>query len=203
MHKQTIKQLKPNCWPLLLGLFLVMQLLTGCVTYQRCAQKYAYKGDSLKVIAKLEVPRDSAAALIRLDSMQKLRPKDTLRVQSGRARLTIVKEQAPQKQDTLVILDTFGRRQSAHPVPPDDWFYISAECDSVVVYKAVECPPSTVFACPDPQAHEKDNKAKAAGFFARLWQGWQRFAGFAVLVQLAVFILMRLRFRILLGVRSP
>ena len=152
-----------------LVLLVAGQLLTGCVTYRRCAERYGSLADTVFVQVKHEVPADSAFASLPLDSLGK----DTLHVRKGRAMLKLA-----------VVQDSTAKASQ-----PLRRLWAQAKCDSIVIHDTVPCPPVTQFNCPNPQLHLAN--AEEPPWWQRAWHSWQRFSGFVLLGYIGFQLLRR------------
>lgn len=158
--KEQVSFLRSHFGKAIMLLLLAGQMLTGCVTYHRCAERYGSLQDTVFVQVKHEIPGDSVAAVLPLDSLAD----DTLSIRQGRAELKLVVV-----VDSAVKGGKHVRRLRAQ-----------AKCDSIVIHDSVPCPPVTQFTCPDPKLHKLNQRAEPS-WWQRAWRSWERFSGLVLL----------------------
>jgi hypothetical protein len=158
---------------LLLILFFVALLLimNSCVTYNRCVQKYGRTGDTVKLAVRVPV-HDTVRVVTKADSLQ-----DRFDVDSVLALVdTLRHTSASGKLQIAFWKDKYTRQLHYKARVLSDTIYVIRR-DTVRV--TVACPPGSVLT------------NKGASGVRALWNGFQLFAAWALLVLL--FVLMFLK----------
>lgn len=160
-------------------MLLLLATLASCVTYQKCADKFGTVRDSVKVRVAVPydttvfIPGDSLKGSINLDTLcanwyyWNTTITDSLVVLAD----SVVRANHTTRLETKHWIDKYNRALMFNAVVKPDTIHIRD-----TVYVQANCPPVVEF------------KNKDASGFRALWQGYQLFAAWALLVLIAVLI---------------
>ena len=166
-------------------MLLILATLASCVTYTRCVDKFGRLADSVAI--RVAMPVDTVV-IVREDSVQGAIDLDTL-CAGWYYWNTTVTDSLIVVADSLVMKNRTTRLETLHWI--DKYkralrFKAKVQRDTIhirdTVYRQANCPPVMEF--------DKRNNKDALGFRA-LWQGYQLFAAWALLVLIAVLIFLK------------
>lgn len=170
------------------GILALMLMVGGCVSYQKCLDKYGTQSppttlaltDSVRVPVMITTKADSLSSALSLDSLARAPVGDTIQLVSagGLAHVSIWKSPAIVPGGSQVL-------HTRVKVPPQ----IIHDTVTKVVTLYGQCPPAYTFA---PAAN--------TGFFYRLWGYYQTFSTYltsALLLVLLIWLCVKLKPRLL------
>ena len=119
----------------------VLFLLSSCVSYERCVQKYGRQpSDSIMVPYAVEIPGDSISVVLQFDTIPFLLPGDTVIIRDTASRASI----------------RYWRNKY------EDSIGIQADCDSIVIMDTIFIKPPPVLDPPPPSKLRKAWKGYSA-----------------------------------------
>lgn len=150
---------------------LIMLIMSSCVTYDKCVQKYGTATDTVKVTVRdtvekkihIRVPADSARLTVNIDSLLRMRVQDTITAISSRAKARVLKS------------------------PDNNTLHIDCDCPPADISDTILVPVEVQADCPPVQQF----KDKPQGKIEKFWHWYRLFAAFA----LPVLLLMIIKFK--------